>query len=385
MLLSTHKLLYTDLPARSCSDPIMTVNILNPQPKKPAKKGYEKNRLAAEQKAQILSKTNQKKAQAYLDKFNNWADERVGVDKELAEELRQYHVPQTVDEARKRGGISAAEIILAVEELNDCVLGEKARRWVVANFIAQDHFRSRADMGMAYCPEVAEYILERVIDGIPLRKICEDRNMPGTSVFLRWVVEDKDLRERYALAQQMRAMVWADETIHIADTPCMSMTIVDKADGTKEIVMADNVQRSRVKIEARKFMLSKILPKQFGDAPPEGAGGEGGSGVVMRGGLPDDLPNPEPEIPDPESGKTPSEMTQDEFRLFCLRIGVDQKIMRDQLDENEQKRQKLLAQSAITGEKAAALLKKDSVVTIIGGVPGGSAGGLPDELPGGSQ
>lgn len=95
-------------------------------------------------------------------------------------------------------------------------------------------------------PKTIESILETVALGKSLRVACEDHGVAHTS-FLRWVDNDATLAEHYARAREAQARLWADEIITLAD-----------AEGV-------DPQRSRLQVDTRKWLLSKVLPKIYGD------------------------------------------------------------------------------------------------------------------------
>ena len=101
-----------------------------------------------------------------------------------------------------------------------------------------------------YSEELADIILTKLIEGESLRKICLNENMPHVSTVLRWLCkkEHESFRDQYARAREMQADTLADEIIYIAD----------KAD-------KDNAHAQRVKVDARKWVASKLKPKKYSD------------------------------------------------------------------------------------------------------------------------
>jgi hypothetical protein len=104
-------------------------------------------------------------------------------------------------------------------------------------------------------PEERQALAQAVIDGMTVRgiscfKACEAAGVPMTS-FMRWVDEDAALAERYAGAREAVIERMADDI----------MTIADKA--------ADDavaVQKQRLQVDTRKWLLSKLAPKKYGDS-----------------------------------------------------------------------------------------------------------------------
>ncbi len=130
-----------------------------------------------------------------------------------------------------------------------------------------------------YTPKVAADICTRLAEGESLRAICRDDTMPSLSTVTGWLFDGKheEFSEQYALAREVQAEVWADEIVSIADDSSSDVT-TDK-DG-KEIVNHERIQRSRLRVDARKWIAAKLLPKKYGDRLQHT--GEGGGPIRVR-------------------------------------------------------------------------------------------------------
>ncbi len=98
-------------------------------------------------------------------------------------------------------------------------------------------------------PQVADSICSRIESGESLYQICSGDGLPDRSTVFRWLSAHEDFRNQYARARLIQAEAMADELVTIADT------------STPEYY---NVARLRV--DTRKWILSKVLPKVYGDA-----------------------------------------------------------------------------------------------------------------------
>lgn len=108
-------------------------------------------------------------------------------------------------------------------------------------------------------------IIQRICEGESLRSILmhADRNvLPSMGVFLKWVNDDEDLRQQYARAMEVRSEAMFEEILDISDESNADIDITDEG---KIRVVGEAVQRSRLKIDARKWMLGKMNPKKYGD------------------------------------------------------------------------------------------------------------------------
>ncbi len=112
------------------------------------------------------------------------------------------------------------------------------------------------ELGLAICRQIAA--------GKSLRAICEAEGMPDESTVRAWAIEDVGgFYPHYARAREIQAEKWADEIIEISDDS--SGDIGTDEDGN-EIVNHDVVQRSRLRVDTRKWVLSKVLPKKYGES-----------------------------------------------------------------------------------------------------------------------
>ncbi len=127
-----------------------------------------------------------------------------------------------------------------------------------------------------FCPELADAICSRMIEGESLRAICRDDDMPSAGTVLRWVGEgeredadpDKQIfRNQYARATEARADYFAEEMLDIADDGSNDWMERRDADGKKVgwQVNGENIQRSRLRVDARKWNAARMKPKKYGD------------------------------------------------------------------------------------------------------------------------
>ena len=80
--------------------------------------------------------------------------------------------------------------------------------------------------------------------------------------FYRWIEEDDAKSKQYARACTERADAIFEEILDITDNNALDVTIDDEG-GYQ--VQGEIVQRSKLKVDARKWMLSKMNPKKYGD------------------------------------------------------------------------------------------------------------------------
>jgi hypothetical protein len=99
-----------------------------------------------------------------------------------------------------------------------------------------------------YTPEVATLICERLAAGESLRRMCADRvDLPSERSVYRWLAEHQEFRQQYAQAREHQVEPHLEEMFAIADDP--------------EIKPDDK----RIRIDVRKWAMSKLAPKKYGD------------------------------------------------------------------------------------------------------------------------
>lgn len=85
--------------------------------------------------------------------------------------------------------------------------------------------------------------------------------MPSASSICRWLLEDdkKQFWEQYAHARNVQAELMFDELLEIADhADQVVKSGAEKKSGAYS-------QNQRLRVDTRKWYLSKVLPKKFGD------------------------------------------------------------------------------------------------------------------------
>jgi hypothetical protein len=125
-------------------------------------------------------------------------------------------------------------------------------------------------------------ICESMADGKSLREICKAKDMPNRRTVLRWIENDEKLAAQYSEAMNARADHYFDEILEIADKVRVGSKRTTKADGGVEITKGDMIERARLQVDARKWVLARMNPKKYGDKFTQELTGEGGGAVVVK-------------------------------------------------------------------------------------------------------
>ncbi len=99
-------------------------------------------------------------------------------------------------------------------------------------------------------------VIDGMMSGLSAFKACQAAGVPQ-STFNTWLIDDADLAERYTRAREVLIEKMANDLMEIADTPV----------GSTESGATDSgaVQKQRLQVDTRKWLLSKLAPKKYGD------------------------------------------------------------------------------------------------------------------------
>ena len=107
-----------------------------------------------------------------------------------------------------------------------------------------------------------------------LKWICENNDIfPHVGTVLRWLRENEDFRNQYARAKEDQADLLAEEMMDIADETSND-TITDEKGN--EYANKEWINRSRLRVDTRKWIASKLKPKKYGDRVAQEISGPNG-------------------------------------------------------------------------------------------------------------
>lgn len=90
--------------------------------------------------------------------------------------------------------------------------------------------------------------------------------MPLRQTVMEWIAGSEVFADKYARAKQQQAEYLAEELLEIADDGTNDYVTRQNADGSEyEVLNGEHVQRSRLRIDTRKWLMSKLLPKKYGE------------------------------------------------------------------------------------------------------------------------
>lgn len=126
----------------------------------------------------------------------------------------------------------------------------------------------RTTKGSSDRNQVIDLVLENMRNGLSLRKASLASGTTAQA-FLRWCEEDAELAEQYARARDAMLDKWADETLEIADQAFVEIEEQTTDTEGKPVIVKKkvpmDVNRAKLMVETRKWHLSKLAPRKYGD------------------------------------------------------------------------------------------------------------------------
>jgi hypothetical protein len=122
--------------------------------------------------------------------------------------------------------------------------------------------------------KIINEICEKIETGLSLRKALIECKSISRTVFFEWIDADKEKADQYARSCELRADSIFEEILEIADDSGGDLKYTENG----EVMNAEFVQRSRLRVDARKWMLGKMMPKKYSDKVlTEHSGTDGGA------------------------------------------------------------------------------------------------------------
>ena len=124
--------------------------------------------------------------------------------------------------------------------------------------------KRKAGRPVRFNSAIAAGICARLAAGETLREICRDRSLPAEEVVRGWVIDRPRFAAAYQRAREAGYATLADQLLEIADDSSTDTCVDDKG---KALLVTEAVQRSRLCVDTRKWLLAEALPRIRGDRP----------------------------------------------------------------------------------------------------------------------
>lgn len=115
-------------------------------------------------------------------------------------------------------------------------------------------------LGLEICKEIAT-------SSEGLKALCAARpDWPSAKTVHAWRLEFEDFRNQYMEAKRIQADLLVEDILEIADDTRFDTLIKEGKDGSEyEVANTEWITRCRLRVDARKWIACKLLPKVYGD------------------------------------------------------------------------------------------------------------------------
>lgn len=122
-----------------------------------------------------------------------------------------------------------------------------------------------------YDHAIAERICEGVASGLPLTEVLREDGMPPLTTVCKWseqghVASVPEFVAMYARARLAQVEVLADQMLQIADDGTNDYMERIRDGQVDRVPDQEHIQRSRLRVDTRKWLLAKLKPEKYGDA-----------------------------------------------------------------------------------------------------------------------
>lgn len=144
---------------------------------------------------------------------------------------------------------------------------------------------------------IFELICTALENGDSLRNACRViPDAPSAAAVLHWCSQNPEFKARYEAAQQIGYALLAEDLVTISDETHATITVQDQdehgnlifnADGSPALkqvhasLSSDVISRNKLRIDTRKWVLSKMLPKVYGDKVTQEISGPDGGALQL--------------------------------------------------------------------------------------------------------
>lgn len=108
---------------------------------------------------------------------------------------------------------------------------------------------------------IARAICLRLMDGESLRSICDREEYPARRAVLYWLNSNEDFMRQYMQAREIQQELLYEELFEIADDG--TNDFMEKEGSGQEVVNHENINRSRLRVDTRKWVMERMAPKKY--------------------------------------------------------------------------------------------------------------------------
>ena len=116
-----------------------------------------------------------------------------------------------------------------------------------------------------YTQELADRICAELALGKSMRTVLKAEGMPSMDTVFRWLREKPEFSEHYVKAKAESADALVEEMIDIADSGTNDWMENNDPNNPGYRVNGEHIQRSRLRVDTRKWIAAKLKPRKYGE------------------------------------------------------------------------------------------------------------------------
>lgn len=106
--------------------------------------------------------------------------------------------------------------------------------------------------------------------------------MPSKSAVMKWLSQRPDFADQYARAREMQADHFAEEILEISDDATNDWMLRQQGEEPFEVANHEHISRSKLRVDARKWLMSKMAPKKYGEKVTQELTGKDGGAIQVH-------------------------------------------------------------------------------------------------------
>lgn len=116
-----------------------------------------------------------------------------------------------------------------------------------------------------FTKELSDKICDQLAEGISLRTVCLADDMPDKATVFRWLRTNKEFCDQYTRAKEESADAMAEDVLDIADDGRNDWMTITKGNNSFDVPDREVLQRSKLRVDTRIWLMSKMKPKKYGE------------------------------------------------------------------------------------------------------------------------
>lgn len=133
-----------------------------------------------------------------------------------------------------------------------------------------------------FSQETAGRMLDRMADGETPTEVCRDPTMPTWMVLCRWRRQHEDFAKRFRIAWESCCEHMVGDIVIIADDARNDYVDRVTRKGVMRVFDREHFERSRLRVESRKWMAQKVLRAVYGERSEVDLHASGGVNVRVE-------------------------------------------------------------------------------------------------------